>query len=267
MIRPINNADILGLNELLPKEWSFDFEFFLTDYGKEDYFHAFVMVQDEKVIGTGNVFLKDKVGWLANIIIDKEFRGNGLGLEMTKFLVDFLTSKGCETQLLIATELGEPVYEKLGFKKQTEYRSFDTVTKYSVSRSSPMRKLEDSDLENLFKLDKEINGENREHFIEKYYKTGLGYFNANKELLGFFLPDFGRGLVLAKDKKVGIELIKFKHAKKGQKTLLPVENEEGVRFFENNGFKKGEKCSRMIFGKENSWSPEFIYSYGGGYCG
>ncbi|MBL4704949.1 MAG: GNAT family N-acetyltransferase, partial [Flavobacteriales bacterium] len=108
---------------------------------------------------------------------------------------------------------------------------------------------------------------NRTHLIDKYFSTGVGYFNIENELVGFYLPDFGRGLVLSKDKKAGIELLKLKHSKKGQRTLVPIDNEDGVKFFENNGFKKADKSSKMILGKENKWIPSYIYSYGSGYCG
>ena len=122
-------------------------------------------------------------------------------------------------------------------------------------------------MKNLYRLDKEANDEDRVHLIERYSENGLGYFNKENELLGVYLPGFGRGLVLSKDDEVGIELLKLKHSKKGQRTLIPIENQAGINFFESNGFKKGNKCSRMILGKENKWNPKYIYSYGSGYCG
>lgn len=266
MIRELKISDISGLNILPPVDWKFDYEDFLKDFVGEDYFYAFVMIQEEKIIGTGNVFLKNKIGWLANIIVAENFRGQGLGYKMTKFLVDFLNNKGCETQLLIATELGEPVYKKIGFEKMIDYQCFDTKLEKDFNNTNSIRKLTELDLENLYKLDTEANGEDRTHLIDKFYKTGLGYF-CDSELLGFYLPDFGRGLVLSRDKQAGIDLLKLKHAKEGKRTLLPVENKEGIEFFEKNGFKKGYKCSKMILGENYKWNPQYIYSYGSGYCG
>jgi hypothetical protein len=46
-----------------------------------------------------------------------------------------------------------------------------------------------------------------------------------------------------------------------------IENQEGINFLEKQGLKKGAKCSRMILGKQNRWNPQYIFSYGGGYCG
>ncbi len=224
------------------------------------------MIYEDKIIGTGNVFLKDKIGWLANIIVLEEFRGKGFGLEITKFLVDFLKSKGCETQLLIATEFGEPVYKKVGFKSVSKYQRYDTEIDSDYNCSDSIRNLKDCDLKDIYKLDSYTNGENRKHLIDKFCKNGVGYFR-NNELQGVYLPDFGRGLVLSKEKYAGIELLKLKHSKNGRISLLPTENEDGLDYFEKSGLKKGYKCSRMILGKEIDWNPENIYSYGGGYFG
>ena len=267
MIRELEESDISGLNNLPPADWKFDYETFIKSFIEDDFFYAFVIIQDKRIVGIGNVILKEKVGWLANIIVDENYRGKGLGYKMTKFLVDFLNDKGCETQLLIATELGEAVYQKIGFRKITEYLCFDSEEDLNFNSSNSIRELKNSDLASTYKLDRDANGENRTHLIDKCFRTGVGYFNRDSELLGFFLPDFGRGLVLSRDKKAGIELLKLKHPKKGQRTLLPIDNQDGIDFFENNRLKKGDKCSKMILGKENKWIPRYIYSYGSGYCG
>ena len=86
-------------------------------------------------------------------------------------------------------------------------------------------------------------------------------------MLGFYLPEFGRGLVLSRDEQAGMELLEVKHSKKGKRTLLPVENQTGIRLLEKMKLKKGVNCSKMLLGKENNRKPNFIYSYGSGYCG
>ena len=267
MIRRLKKIDIPGLNSLPPVEWEFDYEKFLLNYMNEAYFKAFVLVQDDQVIGTGNVLFEGKTGWLANILVAEKFRRQGNGFQMTNFLVDFLKSKGCKTQILLATELGEPVYLKIGFKKITYYRSFETIEDVAYQLPNAIRALKATDFASVCELDQEVNDENRAHLIKKYYSTGMGYFDNDNELLGFFLPDFGRGLVLAKDKTIGIELLKLKHAKKGRRTFLSVDNKTGMAFFENNEFKEGYGCYRMVLGENNKWDAQGMYSYGSGFCG
>lgn len=267
MIRALKETDTPGLNSLSPQDWNFDYEGFLNLFSQDEYFYAFGLFQDGKIIGTGNVFLKGKVGWLANIIVDEKFRGRGYGMKMTVFLIDFLESKGCETQLLIATELGEPVYQKVGFKKITEYYRFDTEITYDYKRSNSIRELVDSDLKYLYELDKNANDEDRIHLLNKFSQNGLGYFSNDNELLGFYLPEFGQGLIISINQEAGKELLKLKHSKKGRKTMLPMHNQDGINFLMKTGLKAGNRCSRMVLGKQNNWTPEYIYSYAGGYCG
>ncbi len=267
MIRKLKKSEILGLNSLPPPDWKYNYENFLTRYFNEDFFQAFVMILDGKIIGTGNVLVKGKIGWLANIIISEKFRGKGLGFQMTKHLVAALNEKECETQLLIATELGTAVYQKVGFKKVTTYCCFDSNTAFDFTPTNSIRPLKKVDRKSVYQLDQDANGENRAHLMAHHYATGQGYFDTENQLLGFYLPDFGRGLVIAKDEKAGIELLKLKHSKSGKRTLLPIENQDGINFLEKYGLTKGDQCTRMVLGKENNWNPKFIYSYGSGYCG
>lgn len=267
MIRALQASDIPGLNKLKPVDWDFDFEAFTSKYFNDDFYYAFVLIKENSIVGTGNVFLKGKVAWLANIIIDEKHRGQGLGFEMTEFLVQFIKAKGGETQILIATKLGESVYKKVGFKKISEYKCFDIKLDAPTTTSESIRNLLPSDLEDVYSLDNEVNGEDRRHLLDKYYKTGLGYFDTGNKLLGIYLPDFAQGLILAKSDMVGLEFLKIKHSKIGQRTLIPIENKAGVGFLESFGDRVGTAASRMILGAENNWKPKFIYSYGGGYCG
>ncbi|MFT4660390.1 MAG: GNAT superfamily N-acetyltransferase [Patiriisocius sp.] len=267
MIRPLKQPEIRGLNSLSPSEWKFDYELFLQQFINDDFFYAFSISEDERIVGTGNVLVKENVAWFANIIVDENYRGKGLGSKMTKFLVDFVVDKGFETQLLVATHLGEAVYTKIGFRKVSEYLCFDSEVDQDYNYSNSIQALRPSDIENVYNLDRDANDENRIHLIDKYYQNGFGYFGNDRKMLGFYLPEFGQGLVLSRDNQAGIELLKLKHSKKGKRTMLPIENKEGIKFLESMGLRKGDKSSRMIFGKDNKWKPKYIFSYGSGYCG
>lgn len=48
MIRELRESEIQGLNNLPPTDWKFDYESFLKDFVTDDFFYAFVMIQDEK---------------------------------------------------------------------------------------------------------------------------------------------------------------------------------------------------------------------------
>lgn len=267
MIRPLRGSDIVGLNGLPPDDWRFDYEGFLRRFLLDKFFYAFVQEENGVVVGTGNVLLRGKVGWLANIIVAENNMGKGLGTEMTNYLVKFLREKGSKTQLLIATRSGESIYKKQGFTKISAYQSFDTITAYHFTKNKSIRLISKLDLQELHKLDFDANGEDRSHLINRFYDNGFGYFSSEGKLLGAYLPDFGRGLVLSRSQEAGRELLKLKHSESGRRTLVPIENQSAIKYLESIALKKGEQSSRMILGKGVAWNPKFIYSYGSGYCG
>lgn len=266
MIRNLEFNDIQGINQITPTDWSFDYENFLKSFLSESFFHAFEMIHNGEIVGTGNVLIKGKTGWLGNIIVDSAHRGKGFGYKITQYLVDFLEKKSCQTQLLIATELGEAVYTKIGFRKTSEYLCFDSTQEIKVEKSSSVRPLTLDDKPSVYSLDRFANRECRIHLLDKFYSNGLGYFKEN-ELIGFYLPEFGRGLVIAQSEESGIELLKIKHSEKGKRTIVPKDNLSSIQYLENLNLKKGENASRMVLGLDSKWNPRNIYSYGSGYCG
>jgi len=73
MIRQIKKTEIQGLNNLPPLDWKFDYETFLRDFLNHDFFYAFTQIQNEKIVGTGNVLVKEKIAWLGNILVHKDY--------------------------------------------------------------------------------------------------------------------------------------------------------------------------------------------------
>ena len=116
-------------------------------------------------------------------------------------------------------------------------------------------------------MDTLASGENRSHLISRFWHNGIATLNAKKQINGFFLPEFSRGLVVALTEQAGQALLQLKHSRKFTKSMIPEQNKKGIEILNNLGCVKNEICTRMIRGNENIWSPQFIYSYAGGYCG
>ncbi len=69
-----------------------------------------------KPVATSLVFIQGKESGLYFISTDSDFRRNGFGEEMTLHGLLTAKGKGCTIMNLEATDLGLPVYEKVGFK-------------------------------------------------------------------------------------------------------------------------------------------------------
>jgi len=81
-----------------------------------------VVLYEDRIIGTGTLLVEQKVihemgrvGHIEDIVIDRDFRGYGLGDILIKRLTDIARINGCYKQILDCSDDVKPFYEKLGF--------------------------------------------------------------------------------------------------------------------------------------------------------
>lgn len=265
-IRIIRPEDFGDAGNLPPGDWNFDYTDFLKNHFLEKYFYAVVIYTDAGIVGTGNAFHFGESGWLGNIIVKPAYRRQGIGLFITKHLCRYLTEKGCKTILLLASDEGKSVYQRAGFRIIMKYRYFTSCNEASVSLPVEIRRIEKSDLEKVFEMDRKATGEDRQLLISKSFDNGWVYDNRSS-IYGFYLPDFGRGVVIAIDRQAGLKLLELKHSMRDARSAIPVDNHEAIKFFENGDFTEISPCTRMMMGGAIGWTPGNIYSYAHGYCG
>jgi GNAT superfamily N-acetyltransferase len=71
--------------------------------------------QGERPVGTALALALGETGWIANVAVLPEARGRGTGGALTEAALAWLVAAGARGVHLLATELGQPVYERLGF--------------------------------------------------------------------------------------------------------------------------------------------------------
>ena len=86
--------------------------------------HPFVAEADGEVVGTGVLSVNGSVGWIGTIWVEPAWRRRGVGMALTQATIDTAESAGCRTLLLVATDAGRPLYEKIGFEVQTGIASW-----------------------------------------------------------------------------------------------------------------------------------------------
>src|SRR5215831_2576591 len=74
-----------------------------------------VACQDDRVTGVSYAVSFGSTGWIGNVAVAPEARGRGIGTAVSEAAVDWLRQAGVTTVLLTATEMGRPIYERLGF--------------------------------------------------------------------------------------------------------------------------------------------------------
>jgi GNAT superfamily N-acetyltransferase len=267
-IRRMQYSEIPLLKDFTPADWNSDLVSFFSFHYGYDYFYPIVSEFEKKINGCGCIIKNKTVGWLGNIIVLPEFRHQGIGEKLTSHLIDYLDNENYDVQLLIATKIGEPIYLKLGFKLNSNYLFYKTgnVGKLDLSKNIKEIKLKDYNL--VKKLDREITGEDRQNLIEHYLSTGYKYTSkCSPDIEGFYLPNFGNGLIIAINNQAGLELLKLSLIQGHSKVIIPEANISAKNFLIENGFQEYSVCPRMVRGKNIQWKPECIYSRASGYCG
>ena len=263
---PVTQKDILTVKVLQPDGWPD-----ITEAFKKyiDWKHCYPLkVADNGIIvGLGTYIVFGNSAWLAHIIVHKDHRNKGIGFQIVEHLMKCIEELPVQSILLIATELGEPVYKKAGFRIVSDYLSLkrnQPWKNHPVSENiQPFHKKYN---EEILNLDFRISGENRKWLMKEHLDKALACIE-NETITGVYLPDLGEGAIYADNATSGTELMKMKY-KNTDLAVIPAENKTGIEFLLNNGFiHNGIKGKRMVYGKDINWKPEGFFSRIGGNFG
>jgi GNAT superfamily N-acetyltransferase len=266
-IRPFKIEDSETVHQLFPEDWGFHFSSFIKIYNKQNYFKAISLVDYEKVIGFGNIFLFGRIGWLGNIVVAEDYRNKGFGTRITVALMEIGKKSGVTTFNLIATELGEFVYKKLDFEKELLYEFYDPPeNRITFNTSDLIKDLNIGHLDLITDVDFLSTGEKRGELLKNFLQFSKGIINRKNELEGFYLKEFGNGLIVSKDKASGIELMKLMINDR-KMIVIADKNIPAKEFLLTAGYNLKKSAPRMIFGEKYKWEPENIFSRASGYLG
>ncbi|WP_395761402.1 GNAT family N-acetyltransferase [Bacillus sp. 3G2] len=147
------------------------------DYNREEIETIFdsgivygVWNEREKLIASAAIILYgEKLASIGMVIVHPNYKGRGIGKAITDACIK---SVSVQTPImLIATDEGKPLYEKLGFRVVSYVSKYIcssyNVNDYCVGNEDYMVKYEECDLEEIIKLDENAFGTNREEFLTK----------------------------------------------------------------------------------------------------
>lgn len=256
----ISQFELQGIKHLQPEGWSdiaIEFEFYINS----NFCTPIKFELDGKIVGIGASIAFEKTAWLAHIIVDNNYRNKGIGYEIVHELINQLKRDfSTETFLLIATELGRPVYIKYGFIDVSNYLFMKREQPSKERPISPkITDFKEDFRSAIFDLDFQTTGEKRENLLNPFIGSSKVYIQ-NGEITGFYMPGLREGLIYAQTHEAGLELMRYKYSKI-DKAVLPAENCIGVEFLKMNGFSEiPTKGTKMIMGKDVEWRPDMMYS-------
>ena len=264
IIQSFVRDDLKHIPVLQPEGWP-DITPSIDFYTKSSICFPLKLLVDDEIAGIGTAIIHHKVAWLAHIIVRPDFRRKGIGRSITEALVNRPEVKQCETIYLVATELGAPVYEKVGFQTETEYLYFKDVKINDDSITCAMIHPYESDLKGqLADLDKLSSTEDRLSQLEPHLENGYVYLPGKVE--GFYLPGFGDGLIIANNPPAGLALVNL-HLQSKEKIAFPKDNKVVTTYLYERGFREFSRGKRMRIGKKRNVRFENIYNRIGGNLG
>jgi len=87
---------------------------------------------DGKIVGSTTLLIEQKfiheggfVGHIEDVVVKKEFEGQGIGMKLVLSLLDIANEKKCYKTILNCEDTLIPFYEKIGFKQKSNEMRFD----------------------------------------------------------------------------------------------------------------------------------------------
>ena len=91
-----------------------------------------VAIDDKKIVGSTTLFIEQKfihdgglVGHIEDVVVRKDYEGQGIGMKLVSFLLDVAKQRKCYKTILNCEDSLKPFYEKIGFKKATNEMRYD----------------------------------------------------------------------------------------------------------------------------------------------
>jgi N-acetylglutamate synthase-like GNAT family acetyltransferase len=228
-------------------------------YLDHDFCKPVKAVEQHVVMGIGTVIYHGDTAWLAHIIVHPDQRNKGVGTEITAHLVNSIDKNIFPSIYLIATDLGEPVYKKLGFETEAEFVFFrgEKIRK-AADENDHLIPFEEKYRDSLYDLDRMVSGEFRKVRLNEHLAAGIMHRTGNK-LNGFYLPTLGEGLIIANNVAAGMELMTLRLQERDIASV-PALNTAAVNYLNTLRFSQFRTAKRMVLGKMRNWHPEKIYN-------
>ncbi len=260
----MTNADIEPTASMvLAGGWA-DLRSYLRFYVRHPACQPFVAERNGQIVGMATGTVSGAVGWLAHIFTSPEQRGYGIGTTLTRTVMADLESKGCRSLLLGASEMGQPIYEKSGFRVVSAYHYLDGPYRADPNPSPRLQPLSASDLPELCAFDRQVTGEDRSHLWHAFQETGwITRDEATNEMTGYaVVAPWETGPVIARnvqDARLLLEQVSRAAGDAQVFAALPSENAAGLAELEQAGFTLRRQIPRMLKGEPITWEPALIW--------
>jgi predicted N-acetyltransferase YhbS len=221
----------------------------------------FVGCRDGLVVGVAGCIRFGHTGWLGNVAVDDDFRGQGLGQAMSQTAVDCLRQAGVETVLLTATQLGQPIYERLGFADEGVSYGVWKQQQAPVLGPDGSAAVRPGQIDDVIRQDADATGEDRRSYLAPFADRARVVAECSQAGYWLALP-WGGGPVIAASRAAARPLIvDMIRTSPGSRLAFPELNVHGSALAVSLGFHLARRVRRMRLGPPvPGYRPEMIYN-------
>jgi GNAT superfamily N-acetyltransferase len=224
--------------------------------------------------GTRNGSGANAVGWVGSIFVDPQLRRRGLGQAITEEVCRRLESAGCSTLALIASDLGRPIYVRMGFRIDAWYQIWEAETTERAPQpreATRLRPMTPADIDRVSELDRRATGEDRSALLRELTETAwLLEADDGGEVLGFLAQAHPEnGTIVAPhpaDAAVLLDLLRKRahgQAPMARAALVrPPDGEpdpQARQLLADKGWQPHFETPRMLRGPAIDWDPTLIW--------
>jgi predicted N-acetyltransferase YhbS len=276
-IRVMTVADVEQTAEAMLREGWGDRRIKMEFVARHPQCAPFVAEADGAIVGTGVATFNGPVAWIGTIWVDPAWRRRGLGRALTIATMDAAEAAGCRTLVLVATRVGQRLYEGLGFEVQTSYRIKEApglrarpAAGDAAARSAPAasraRPFRPDDMGTMAALDAAATGEDRRHLLAAFAasSTTICLERPDGSLGGFAVrARWGGGATIAPDHDDAMAILEARRLTAGPdkrvRAGLLADNQAGLERLAAAGWVDVWEAPRMIRGVMPAWNPGAIW--------
>ena len=193
--------------------------------------HGDVLVAERNGRAVGGVCCAHfgATGWIGALGVLPDSRRRGVGEALTRAACERLRERGADTVLLFATEMGRPLYERLGFEHE------DTVTAWRGTAGTAradvtLRVLREEDRGTVRDIDRAATDEDRAPVIDALVPLSGLIAERRGEAAGWAVTSpWGAGVAIcAGDETAGVALLAAAAGSPGSNTIVVPDRNPGA---------------------------------------
>jgi GNAT superfamily N-acetyltransferase len=220
-----------------------------------------VACRHDRVTGVSYAVSFGPTGWIGNVAVDPDARGQGAGTAVSEAAMDWLRRAGVTTMLLTATEMGRPIYERLGFTDDGVGYGIWTRGRQPLPGGDGEARVGPGRIADALRQDTEATGEDRGSFLATFAAGVQAMAGAAGAGYRIALP-WGRGPVIASGPDPARALVTdMLRASPDQSLSFPESNTAATELAGALGFRPARRCTRMRLGPPvRGFRPERVFN-------